>query len=51
MQITFTYITSVNSKELTKTITAADYKTAVSKFEAWATQTHKNFAIIAEAVA
>jgi len=45
---TFTYITRANGRPLTKSITALDYKTALTKFEKWATQNTKSFCILAE---
>jgi hypothetical protein len=44
----FTYITSVRGKSLTKSITAKNYQTALTKFEQWATKNCKAFAILGE---
>ena len=46
----FTYITRVNGKQYTKSVTATNYKTALANFESWAKNTLSNFCILGEQV-
>lgn len=46
--IKFTYITRVGGKHQTKDVSAIDYKTALTKFERWATKNTKSFCILGE---